>query len=117
MDKTDDLIIRDIFFEVIDIFGKKIRTTKSYWEKIKTVKHKELKYGSSDIKKALVKPDEVRRSVTDATIFLYAKKIKKYDILIVAVKVLNGEGFLVTAYQIKVYRRKGELLWPNQNEK
>ena len=104
----------DILFEVIDIFGKKIRTTESYWEKIKQVKHRELKYGISEVKKVLTKPDEVRRSVTDVTIYLYAKRVDEYDILIVAVKILNGEGFIVTSYQTKVYKQKGELLWPKQ---
>lgn len=42
---------------------------------------------------------------------------QKYDILIVAVKVLNGDGFLVTVYQTKDYKKKGELLWPKQKEK
>lgn len=109
-----DLKDHDVLFEITDVFGKKIRTTKSYWEKIKQVKHRELKYGIPEVKKTISQPDEVRRSVTDATIFLYAKKVEKYDILLVAVKILNGEGFIVTSYQTKVYKQKGELLWPKQ---
>ena len=48
---------------------------------------------------------------------LFAKRIESYDILIVAVKVLNGDGFLVTVYQTGVYKKKGTLLWPKQNVK
>lgn len=110
----NDLEQYDILFEIVDVFGKKIRTTKNYWEKIKQVKHRELKYGISEVKKVIAQPDEVRRSVTDATIFLYAKKVEKYDILLVAVKILNDEGFIVTAYQTKIYKQKGELLWSKQ---
>src|SRR5207253_2670003 len=117
MNKNKNITVNEILFEVLDVFGKKIRTTKSYWKKIKTVKHRELKYGTADIKKTLTTPDEIRRSVTDATIILYARKVARYDILIVAVKILNGDGFLVTAYQTRIYRQKGELLWPKQNEK
>lgn len=62
-------------------------------------------------------PDEVRKSVTDATILLYAQRQENYDILIVAVKVINGEGFLVTAYQTKEYKKKGELVWPKPKER
>lgn len=102
----------DLLFEVTDVLGKKIRTTKDYWQKIKTLKHRELKYGINKVKKTLIKPDEVRRSVTDSTILLYAQTQENYDILIVAVKVLNGDGFLVTAYQTTEFKRKGELLWP-----
>lgn len=107
----------DLLFAVKDIFGRKIRTTKSYWLKIKTLKHKELQFGIEEVQQTLINPDEVRLSVTDTTIFLYAKKVEKYDILIVAVKVLNGEGFLVTCYQTKEHIKKGELLWPKQKEK
>lgn len=110
------LISETILLEVLDIFGRKIRTTKNYWEKIKEVKHTELKIGIPEVKKTLVDPDEVRISVTDTTILLYAQKQKKYGILIVAVKVLNGEGFLVTCYQTKKYKKKGKLVWPNSKE-
>lgn len=102
----------EILFEITDIFGRKIRTTKDYWLKIKRLKHRELHYGITVVKKTLVNPDEVRRSVTDETILLYAKKVAKYDILIVAVKILNSDGFLVTVYQTKEYRKKGKILWP-----
>lgn len=111
------LVSEDILFEVPDILGRKIRTTKSYWKKIKEVKHTELKLGIFEIKKTLKNPDEIRKSVTDATILLYAKSIKKYDILIVAVKVLNGDGFLVTTYQTKEYKKKGKLVWPKPKER
>src|SRR3989344_3680960 len=111
------VVVSDLLFEVKDILDRKIRTTKDYWQKIKTLKHRELQYGISKVKKTLTSPDEVRRSVTDVTILLYTQKQKKYDILIVAVKVLNGNGFLVTVYQTKEYKKKGELLWSKQKEK
>lgn len=106
------LVPADLLFEIKDVLGRKIRTTKSYWKKIKEVKHTELKLGIPEVKSTLKNPMEVRKSVTDATILLYAQKQEKYDILIVVVKVLNGEGFLVTAYQTKEYKKKGELVWP-----
>lgn len=88
-----NVIVYKLLFEVKDVLGRKIRTTKSYWDNIKKVKHRELQYGITEIKKTLTEPDEVRKSVTDVTILLYAKRVKKYDILIVAVKIVNGEGF------------------------
>lgn len=111
------LVSEDILFEVSDILGRKIRTTKTYWKNIREVKHTELKFGIPEVKKTLKNPDEVRKSVTDATILLYTKRIKKYDILIVAVKILNGEGFLVTAYQTKEYKKKGEPVWSKSKER
>lgn len=111
------LVSYDLLFEVTDVLGRKIRTTKDYWEKIKTLKHRELKYGVEEVKNTLIKPDEIRRSVTDTTILLYAQSQEKYDILIVAIKVLNGDGFLVTVYQTKEFKKKGKLLWPKQKKK
>ena len=111
------LIINDILFEVTDILGRKIRTTKIYWEKIKEIKHRELRYGISEVKKTLKTPYEIRKSVTDETILLYSKRVGKYAIIIVAVKVLNGDGFLVTAYQTKEHKKKGEIIWQKQENK
>lgn len=96
---------------------RKSKSTKSYWKKIKEVKHTEIKFSIPEVKKTLKDPGEVRKSVTDTTILLYAKKIEKYDILIVAVKVLNSDGFLVTTYQTKEYKKKGQLVWQKQKEK
>ena len=110
------IIKHEVLFEITDIFGRKIRTTKDYWLKIKTLKHRELRYGIREVKKTLIDPDEVRRSVTDETILLYTKKVTKYDILIVAVKILNNDGFLVTVYQTKEYGKKGKILWPNKQK-
>ena len=106
----------EILFEIKDVFGRKIRTTTDYWHKIKTLKHQELRYSVTEVKKTITNPDEIRVSITDETIFLYAKRFGKYDILIVAVKVLNGNGFIVTAYQTKEYKKKGKLIWPKQKE-
>ncbi len=114
---TKKIIEYDLLFKLNDVLGRKIHTTKDYWQKIKTLKHRELKYDIPEIKKTLKAPDEVRKSVTDTTILLYAQRQKKYDILIVAVKVLNGDGFLVTVYQTKEFKKKGELVWSKQKEK
>lgn len=109
---TKNLVSADILFEITDILGRKIRTTRGYWKKIKEIKHTELKYGITEVKSTLKNPDEIRISVTDITILLYARKLSEYGILIVAIKVLNGEGFLVTVYQTNNYKKKGGLIWP-----
>jgi len=101
----------EILFEVKDVIGRNIRTTKNYWQKITGFKHPELKFGVKEVKSTLSGPDETRVSVTDASILLYSKRIEKGDILIIAVKVLNGEGFIVTVYQTKIYKKKGRLIW------
>lgn len=106
-----NIVSADQLFEVTDVFGKRIRTSKQYWEKIKTEKHQELKYGVREVGKVLQKPDSVFRSVKDETIALYRKQMDG-DILIVVSKHLNGNGFVVTVYQTKKVLDKGEKLWP-----
>ncbi len=105
------IIIQDLLFEVEDVFGKKIRTTKSYWKKIKEDKHKELKFDITEITETIKNPEEVYRSVRDEFIFIYYKKYEE-DTLTVVAKHLNGDGFLITAYQTSKIKRKGEKLWP-----
>ena len=106
-----NIVSADQLFEVIDVFGKRIRTSKQYWKKIKTEKHQELKFGVREVEHALQKPDSVFRSVKDETIALYRKQMDG-DILIVVSKHLNGNGFVVTVYQTKKVIDKGEKLWP-----
>lgn len=106
-----NLVRADRLFEVTDVFGKKIRTSKQYWEKIKTEKHQELKYGIDEVQSVLRQPNSVFKSVKDETITLYRKQMNG-DILIVVVKHFNGSGFVVTVYQTKKAIDKGEKLWP-----
>lgn len=105
------IAIADQLFEVTDVFGKIIRTSRQYWRKIRTEKHQELKYGIHEVKSVLQEPNSVFRSVKDETIALYRKQIDD-DILIVVAKHLNGSGFVVTVYQTKKVIDKGEKLWP-----
>lgn len=61
-----DILLENILFEVEDVFGKKVRTTKTYWQKIKTDKHRELKFEFRDVIRTLQIPDEVylKRNIT-----------------------------------------------------
>ncbi len=107
---TKKLTQHSLLFEVKDPLGRKVRTTKSYWEKIINIKHPELKYGVDDAKETLVNPDEIRASVTDTTVVLYVRTVNNYDILVVTVKILNGDGFVITVYQTAEYKAKGVLI-------
>lgn len=63
------LVKSGVLFEVIDILGRKIRTTKTYWRKIREIKHKELHHDVREVKTTLKTPDEIRKSVTDETMY------------------------------------------------
>ena len=85
-----DIQKSDLLFEKKDIFGKYIRTSKDYWNKIFLIKHKELEVNLKDVIELLKNPDEVRKSVQDPFICLYYKNLNKKH-LVVVIKYLKGE--------------------------
>lgn len=101
----------NILFEVKDVFGKLVRTSKVYWNKIFLIKHKELSINIDQVIKTMKNPDEVRLSIQDKYIFLFYKKHKE-NYLVVVVKYLNNHGFVVTIYKTSKTKRKGEKIWP-----
>lgn len=102
-----------ILFEVFDVFGKRIRITQSYWLLIKEKKHSDLHYSILDIQETITTPDSVYESVKDPTIALFRKAFhKEGETLLVVIKHLNGDGFVVTVYQTRKTQKKGTKLWP-----
>ena len=82
-------------FEIIDKSGKKIHLSKEQWKHIVT----ELSNKIEDIKDTLTNPLTIRHSKYDEKVrwyFRYYKNLSKY--LMVSVKYLNGEGFVITAF-------------------
>lgn len=100
-----------LLFDVSDVFGQRVRTTKVYWEKITELKHTELVTTIGQVTDTLRHPDEVYRSVQDEYIKIFYKRFNgKY--LVVLVKYLQEQGFVVTCYQTTKDKRKGTNLWP-----
>lgn len=90
-------------------FNKKIRTTEDYWRKIVDTKHPSIKGNEDKVISALQNPDEIRQSKKFKDIFLYYKQFVESYVCVV-VKLLNEEGFIVTAYHtIKI--KEGGLVW------
>lgn len=103
--------ISRILFEVNDVFSKRVRTTIEYWSKIKQDKHRELSMSHFDVIATLQCPDDVYLSVKDPYIRIFYKQYGTMT-LVVLVKYLNGNGFVVTVYQTTKVKRKGEKIWP-----
>lgn len=61
------------------------------------------------VQEALEKPDEVRRSRINSSVYLYYKK-KRAHYTCAVVKHLNDEGFLITAYFTEAVKI-GEVIW------
>ena len=87
-------------FEITDKSGRKLRLTKRQWSHIRK-KHPEVE-NFEDIEQTLKNPLKIINYSLDETIAYYYKYFKhrifsdKY--LLVLVKYLNGEGYIITAY-------------------
>ncbi|MFH1187976.1 MAG: DUF4258 domain-containing protein [bacterium] len=97
-------------YEVKCVLSKQIRTSEEYWNYISQVKHADLADRMQDVLEALSNADEVWKNDKAQNIFLYYKKINNYWICVV-VKILNGDGFIVTAYITSKSKRKGKKIW------
>jgi len=88
-------------FEVISKFDKKISFTEGKYEHV-CKRHPEVVGEIKKMKETLVSPQIVRRSLYDEKVWLFycffenTSVTKKY--LMVAARILNDEGFVVTSY-------------------
>lgn len=114
MGMKQNLSVKEDILEAKSVLGKKIRTTRDYWKYISEVKHADLTGQLEKVFLALTNADEVWQDQEAIGIFIYYHKINGYWICVVA-RHLNGEGFIVTSYLTKKFKRKGKKIWPKQN--
>ncbi len=89
----------DIVFTTTAKNWREIRLTKTQWKHI-TTRHPEMASMQKEIKLAIENPSTIKAFSDDVEKFyLYLKAENKY--IMVAVKTLNGEGFIITAYKTK----------------
>ena len=88
-------------FEVEDKFGKNVRLTKERWQHI-TQEHPDIG-DVEELKETLINPTSVKPSDREPEkvkwFYRFIKGEKMY--LLVSVKYLNGEGFIITAHYTK----------------
>lgn len=96
-------------FEVLTPLGFTVRTSESYWQRL-IAKHPDIAELEELVQQALTAPDEIRRSSRDNGVLLfYLARSKKRWVVAVARR-LNGDGFLITAYQTDAIK-EGESIW------
>ena len=86
-------------FEIVDKFGRKIRLTKTQWKHIRK-KHPEVE-NPLQIEESIKNPDKIIEYDPEEKMvhyYKYFKDSKSPGHLLVVVKYLNGEGFILTAY-------------------
>ena len=85
-------------FEIKDKSGRKIHLSNERWHHIVT-EHSILANRLEDIKDTLINPSTILPSKYDEKVRFYYKFYKKMSkYLLVSVKYLNGEGFIITAF-------------------
>ena len=91
----------EIIFEVTDKTGRRIRLTKKQWSHILR-RHKDMINYQKEIKETLKNPQQILHHPLDKQgryYFTYIKhKQSQNKYLLVIVKYLNGEGFVITTY-------------------
>ncbi|KKI97993.1 hypothetical protein [Prochlorothrix hollandica] len=97
-------------FEVMTPLGFSVRTSEDYWQRI-VLKHPDIADLQELVEQALAAPDEVRCSRQDAAVFLFYLSRAPNRWVVSVARRLNGDGFLITAYQTDAIK-EGELLWP-----
>lgn len=96
-------------FEIPTPLGFTVRTSQEYWQRL-LFKHPDLEDLQEVVESALATPDEVRRSSRDAGVLLFYRQRRGERWVVVVARRLNGDGFLITAYQTDAIK-EGEALW------
>jgi hypothetical protein len=74
------------------------------------LKHPDIEELEHFVQLALSAPDEVRRSSRDVRVLLFYKARQEKRWVVAVARRLNGDGFLITAYQTDAIK-EGEILW------
>lgn len=96
-------------FEFFTLLGFIVRTSEEYWQRL-IVKHPDIEELEDLLQLALASPDQVRRSSRDAGVLLFYRVRREERWVVVVARRLNGDGFLITAYQTDVIK-EGETVW------
>ena len=96
-------------FEILTPLNFTVRTSEEYWQKL-IVKHPDIADLEAEVRQTLNSPDEIRRSSRDPNLLLFYLTLKEKRWVVAVARRLNGDGFLITAYQTDAIK-EGETLW------
>jgi hypothetical protein len=98
-----------LMFEIPTPLGFTVRTSESYWRKL-IVKHPDMAELCDLVQETLRDPDEIRSSSHDVNILLFYRSHRENRWVVAVARKLNGDGFLITAYQTDAIK-EGESIW------
>lgn len=103
-------MFEESLFDVETPIALKVSVGKRRWNLIITEKHPSLLGRENEIKETLEAPVEIRRSKSDKNVLLFYRLQKPKRWFCGVVKRLNGEGFLITAYETSAIKI-GDKIW------
>jgi hypothetical protein len=102
---------RNLLFEARTPLGFTVRVTRAYWNIITTIKHPVMAGCAAEVQAALESPDEIRRSKSDANVYLFYRSRRNRRWVCAVSKREGRSGFLITAYPTDAIK-EGERIWP-----
>ena len=99
-------------FDVTSVLKKRVRLTEAQWEHIRG-RHPEMAGQQNKMLRTLVQPDFVVYSAADETHHYcraYTGTPVSDKLLLLVVKHLNGDGFVVTAFFVNRIRKQGKVI-------
>jgi hypothetical protein len=96
-------------FEILTPLNFTVRTSEEYWQKL-IIKHPDIADLEAEVRQALNSPDEIRRSSRNPNLLLFYLTLKDKRWVVAVARRLDGDGFLITAYQTDAIK-EGETLW------
>jgi hypothetical protein len=96
-------------FEILTPLGFTVRTSESYWQRL-ILKHPDIADLEELVQQAILGPDEIRRSSQDDGVLLFYLIRAENRWVVAVARRLNGDGFLITAYQTDAIK-EGEAIW------
>ena len=96
-------------FAIPTPLGICVRTSEWYWQKL-IIKHPDIAALEAKVIETLTQPDEIRQSNCDPNIILFYLTLRTKRWVVVVVRRLNGDGFVITAYQTDAIK-EGDTIW------
>ena len=101
---------KDILFEAMTPLGFRVRVTRGYWELIVGVKHPVMVGREEDVRNTLEKPDEIRQSKSDESVYLFYRAEREKRWICAVSRQTGDEGFLITTYPTDAIK-EGVQVW------
>ena len=92
-------IMEVMAFVAITPLGVRVRVPDDRWNLIIELKHPVMRGREKDVRRALERPEEIRRSKTDPDVLLFYRAVRSGRWTCAVVRRVTAEdGFLITAY-------------------